>query len=177
MGFMGAVAGFVCGGGIAVGLFFAGKSWWPAEGTEGSCQVTNSGDITFECVGGKGRSFKLNMANVTFEDGTKRICNTFWLTDNCGLLGSSEPAEVLNGDARPCQWFETEVSLPTFGTAPAGACIEPGHLGGVKAGAIMLWVLAAGLFCCCCCGGILTSAKGETEDGGGLSGDEDGLLQ
>ena len=173
MGFIKPLVGFLCGGGAAAGLFFIGKSMWLPEGKEGSCQVTDIGGVTSECVGGKGRSFKLNMANVTFEDGTSRACHTFWLTDNCGLLSSSTPTEVLSGEARPCQWFENSFEIPTFGTAPAGACVEPGHLGGAKAGAIFFGVLAAGLLSCCCCGGLLVDSKDENEDMGAHSGGED----
>merc|ERR1712187_435119 len=98
---------------------------------------------------GRGKSFKMGMANVTFEDGSTRLCRTFWLTDKCGLFGSDRPTDVFQGEVRRCFWFENEVDLPTVGSAPAGACLEPGHVGGVESGSIVLRVIAAGWFCCC----------------------------
>eukprot|EP00747_Dinoflagellata_sp_TGD_P099699 gnl/TRDRNA2_/TRDRNA2_167818_c0_seq1.p1 gnl/TRDRNA2_/TRDRNA2_167818_c0~~gnl/TRDRNA2_/TRDRNA2_167818_c0_seq1.p1 ORF type:complete len:202 (-),score=9.56 gnl/TRDRNA2_/TRDRNA2_167818_c0_seq1:261-866(-) len=173
MRIMGTVVGFICGGGIAVGCFFAGMFVWPPESVEGSCQVTSITSVTVQCAkGNKGRAFKLNMANVTFGDGSTRLCNTFWLTDNCGLFGSDKPIEVLHGEARPCRWFESEVSLPYgFGTAPAGACVEPGHVEGGKSGSIVLWILGVGNFCfwLCCCSllpRLCVHAKGDKEDTG-----------
>eukprot|EP00747_Dinoflagellata_sp_TGD_P099702 gnl/TRDRNA2_/TRDRNA2_167818_c0_seq4.p1 gnl/TRDRNA2_/TRDRNA2_167818_c0~~gnl/TRDRNA2_/TRDRNA2_167818_c0_seq4.p1 ORF type:complete len:196 (-),score=11.21 gnl/TRDRNA2_/TRDRNA2_167818_c0_seq4:387-974(-) len=178
MRIMGTVVGFICGGGIAVGCFFAGMFVWPPESVEGSCQVTSITSVTVQCAkGNKGRAFKLNMANVTFGDGSTRLCNTFWLTDNCGLFGSDKPIEVLHGEARPCRWFESEVSLPYgFGTAPAGACVEPGHLGTHKFGAIALWILGAGLLCCCVCCGLRGDVKDGTNDAGPHSKFEDGTV-
>merc|ERR1712232_797799 len=102
--------------------------------------------------GNKYEAFKLNKANVTFEDGSIRLCNTFWLRDRCGTFGSDKPTEVLEGGARPCLWFEGKAPVdPTFGYPPAGACVEPGHLDSVKVGPIALWILAPALFCCCFC--------------------------
>lgn len=163
---IGLIVGFLCGGGIALGLFFAGMSMWPPKSIEGSCQVTSLAGVTYQCVGGRGKSFKLNKANVTFEDGSTRLCNTFWLTDKCGFAGSDKPTGVLQGEARPCRWFESEVDLPTFGSAPAGACVEPGQVGTVMFGSISVWILGVIMFFCCFCCGLCSSFKGNSGDSG-----------
>jgi len=148
-----------------MGLFFIGMAIWPSdEGVEGSCQVTNLAGVTYQCVGGRGKSFKLNMANVTFEDGSTRLCRTFWLTDKCGLVGSDRPTEVFEGEKRPCLWFESELDLQTFGSAPAGACFEPGHVESLKSLPILLWGIAAGLLSCCFCCCLYLDCKGDNED-------------
>lgn len=168
MRFMRTVVGFVCGGGIAVGLFLGGMAFWPPESVEGSCQITSTAGVTYECFGAKGKQFKLNMANVTFEDGSTRLCSSFWLTDKCGgAFGSDKPTDVLEGEARPCLWFKSEIDVGTrIVSAPAGACLEPGHLGFAKFYAIALWILAPGLFCCCFCSCLRVDAKGDNQDAG-----------
>jgi len=150
------IVGLVCGGGSAVGLFFAGMSMWPPKGVdkgvEGKCRVTNHANVTYECItSGKSKYFKINMANVTFKDGSVRQCNTFWTTDTCGgIFGSDKPKELLQGDRRPCHWFESE----------DGLCLEPGHVEGGIAGSISLWICGALLFPCCLCCGYGSDVKG-----------------
>jgi hypothetical protein len=170
MRFMGTVVGLICGGGIALGLFFGGMAMWPPEGVEGSCQITSIAGVTYECVGSRGKKFKLNVANVTFEDGSTRQCAGFWLTDKCPTfgLGSDKPTEILEGQARPCLWFKEEIGkskLSSF-SAPAGACVEPGKMGTDKFWCIAVWILAASLFCCCFCCGLNRDAKGDSKDAG-----------
>eukprot|EP00747_Dinoflagellata_sp_TGD_P099705 gnl/TRDRNA2_/TRDRNA2_167818_c0_seq7.p1 gnl/TRDRNA2_/TRDRNA2_167818_c0~~gnl/TRDRNA2_/TRDRNA2_167818_c0_seq7.p1 ORF type:complete len:214 (-),score=20.13 gnl/TRDRNA2_/TRDRNA2_167818_c0_seq7:347-988(-) len=160
MGFAGTVVGLICGGGVAVGLFFVGMLQWPPESVEGTCQVTDPASVTYECTKGtKSSTFKLNMANVTFEDGSVRQCNTFFTTDNCGILGSDQPTDVLQGEARTCYWFESEVRIPGVG-GPAGACAEPWYVGGNKGGSIAIWILGALLSCCCLGFGVGSDVKG-----------------
>lgn len=162
---MGTVVGLICGGGILMGLYFAGISIWPPPRLEGTCQITNLAGVTYQCVGGRGKSFKMNMANITFEDGSTRTCNTFWLTDKCGLLFSDRPTEVIEGEARPCLWFESEVDSIWASTSwPAGACVEPGHVTSFVVNSIVWWVIGAVLFCCCFCCCLYIDATGGKED-------------
>jgi len=170
MRFMRTVVGLICGSGTALGLFFGGMAMWPPEGEEGSCQITSTAGVTYECVGTRGKKFKLNMANVTFSDGSTRQCNSFWLTDKCqtfGFMGSDKPTAVLGGEARPCLWFKEETGNPVSSfSAPAGACVEPGHMDTGKFWGIVTWILAASSFCCCFCGCLYADAKRFEKDAG-----------
>eukprot|EP00747_Dinoflagellata_sp_TGD_P171118 gnl/TRDRNA2_/TRDRNA2_204390_c0_seq1.p2 gnl/TRDRNA2_/TRDRNA2_204390_c0~~gnl/TRDRNA2_/TRDRNA2_204390_c0_seq1.p2 ORF type:complete len:174 (+),score=14.97 gnl/TRDRNA2_/TRDRNA2_204390_c0_seq1:87-608(+) len=162
MGFAWACIGFLVGGGLATAAVFQGLSVWPPQGEEGSCQV-NKGAATWECMGTSVKVYMLSSANVTLEDGTKRTCNTFWLTDGC-YWANTPPEEVLNGASRPCQLFEHEINIAGAGTAPAGACVEPGHVGYNIFNSMVMFIGAPIVFCCCFCGGIIRSIGDESTD-------------
>eukprot|EP00929_Paragymnodinium_shiwhaense_P077078 TRINITY_DN39679_c0_g1_i1.p1 TRINITY_DN39679_c0_g1~~TRINITY_DN39679_c0_g1_i1.p1 ORF type:complete len:223 (-),score=13.68 TRINITY_DN39679_c0_g1_i1:113-781(-) len=134
----------------AVGSVLLAMSLLPPEDyKDGSCQVTGQDNVTWECVGGgqTGSKFKLDSANVTFEDGSVTHCSSFQLSDGCS--GGMTPDAVLSGEARPCKWFEHEFPLkkPLEGLGP-GSCMEPGVVRWQLWRAISVFMLAP-LVCCC----------------------------